>query len=845
MKNRNFFLAAAASILALAGCNKEIDYGPAKVEVDKAEIEVTQGAGSVSVSLNATIDWAAKVDGDDADWLDISPASGGPSLEAQTLTIKYTENTGINREATILVQGDVLHKTYINVKQAGPKGDEDSCTIAEFIQKGDTQHEYVLEGKVSNVIHSSYTTFNINDDSGSILVYSFTETSKELAETVKNGGVIKIRGTYQYYESKSQHEVVNAEILSYEAPMAVDPSTIETITVKDFLDKADPTTTYRLVGTVKGFNSQYCSFDLEDSTGSIYVYSVDAESKAAFADKFANGKKVTLTGVYYWYENKNDASKSKAEINPATIEKVEDGEGGDDGGTVDPSTIEKITVAEFLEKADPNTTYRLVGTVKGFNSQYCSFDLEDSTGSIYVYKIDDASKTAFADKLANGKKVTLTGKYYWYENKNDASKSKAEINPATIEKVEDGDGGDDGGEGTVDPSTIKTITVAEFLKNADPSTTYRLVGTVEGFNAKYCSFDLKDSTGSIYVYSVDNASKTAFADKMANGKKVTITGKYFWYENSSDSSKSKAEINPATIEKVEDGEGGDDGGEGSGDDGGQGGAPTEFTKVTVAEFLAASPSTTKWYQLTGEITNIANTTYGNFTIKDETGEVYIYGLTKTYVPQNDKSFSEIGLKKGDVVTLNGLRSEYNGTIETAGTPPAFYVSHTAGEGEKFPEGSVILSFPDDNSSSNALTSKQYETEWTAKSGSNEFKIFAFNNNGWKNDWAFIRAGRKSVESTATIATSTKIAAKISKVVVTFDSIETGDVKSIKVISASDAAFTADVAEVSVTPAQGDVESKIAAPAGNKFYKLVIDCKASSKDKNGFVQVSRVAYIAAE
>ena len=56
MKNRNFFLAAAASILALAGCNKEIDYGPAKVEVDKTEIEVPKDAGSVTVSLNATID---------------------------------------------------------------------------------------------------------------------------------------------------------------------------------------------------------------------------------------------------------------------------------------------------------------------------------------------------------------------------------------------------------------------------------------------------------------------------------------------------------------------------------------------------------------------------------------------------------------------------------------------------------------------------------------------------------------------------------------------------------------------------------------------------------------------
>lgn len=111
------------------------------------------------------------------------------------------------------------------------------------------------------------------------------------------------------------------------------------------------------------------------------------------------------------------------------------------------------------------------------------------------------------------------------------------------------------------------------------------------------------------------------------------------------------------------------------------GQPTQLVEATIAEFLAASVNTTTWYQLTGEIIDIAKEEYGNFTIKDATGEVYIYGMTNGWVGSNDKSFAEIGLKEGDTVTLGTLRGEYNGTPQGGGNKiPAYYISHTAGSG---------------------------------------------------------------------------------------------------------------------------------------------------------------------
>ena len=103
-------------------------------------------------------------------------------------------------------------------------------------------------------------------------------------------------------------------------------------------------------------------------------------------------------------------------------------------------------------------------------------------------------------------------------------------------------------------------------------------------------------------------------------------------------------------------------------------------KLTVAEFLAKPQDASVWYELTGKIENLANTTYGNFDLVDETGKIYVYGLTATKVDSNDKSFSSLGLKEGDIVTLKGTRSSYGGTAQVGG--PAYYISHTAGEAPK-------------------------------------------------------------------------------------------------------------------------------------------------------------------
>ena len=60
-------------------------------------------------------------------------------------------------------------------------------------------------------------------------------------------------------------------------------------------------------------------------------------------------------------------------------------------------------------------------------------------------------------------------------------------------------------------------------------------------------------------------------------------------------------------------------------------------------------------------------------------------MTSKWVGSNDKSFSQIGLKVGDTVTLGSRRTSYQGTPQGGGNPvPAFYISHVPGEGGEDP-----------------------------------------------------------------------------------------------------------------------------------------------------------------
>ena len=69
----------------------------------------------------------------------------------------------------------------------------------------------------------------------------------------------------------------------------------------------------------------------------------------------------------------------------------------------------------------------------------------------------------------------------------------------------------------------------------------------------------------------------------------------------------------------------------------------------------------KTYQVTGVVTAITNTTYGNWYLADETGEIYIYGTLDS--KGAEKNFLSWGLEVGDEITVAGPKTTYGTTVE--------------------------------------------------------------------------------------------------------------------------------------------------------------------------------------
>lgn len=105
----------------------------------------------------------------------------------------------------------------------------------------------------------------------------------------------------------------------------------------------------------------------------------------------------------------------------------------------------------------------------------------------------------------------------------------------------------------------------------------------------------------------------------------------------------------------------------------------KMASTSVAEFKTKKVDETTWYTLRGTVTSIEGFKYGNFHLKDDTGEVFIYGMTSKQQNSNDFSFANLKLKEGDILTLKTLRSEYNGEARGGGNKiPAYYVAHEKG-----------------------------------------------------------------------------------------------------------------------------------------------------------------------
>lgn len=678
-----FYALVPMLFLAMGACQEEPVQAPA-INLNEDEISIGAEGGESSVLIKPTRDWTATVE-NGADWLTVNPASGSSADVVVEVKVVAEANEGEARSAKVTFTAANIEEV-LTVNQAAVSGggnepgdDEGVITVEEFLSKPvDGSVYYRLKGTITDLFNTEYGNFHLVDETGDVLVYGLTAEKQSSNDKsfstlgLKEGDTVVIEGTRDEFEGEAQvggpayyisHEPGQGggdepgEYTSLADIRAMASSDYETAVTlgDDIYVKVYVVSNYEINNQVSLKN-----VFVQDETAGIQLRFTEDNTEYGFGDEL----EINLSGQQLAYHSE------ALQINnlPSSTVKLLSS-----GNAVE---AKEVTVEDFLNNSYegqyvslPNVQVTEADLGKTFvvGGANTSINVEDITGHSFV--IFSSRFTTFGNEQVPQGAGVLKG----IATKNfDAIQisltSQEDYAGMTGERF-DGQGGDD-----PQPGEIEEVTIEEFLAKSEGETYYKLTGTVTDIeNDSWGNLTIEDETGDVYVYGVakDEASVgggPSFSDLGVEvGDTLTIAGKRASFNGS-------PQVGDAYYISHIKGQGGDEP------------DPGEIEEVTVEEFLAKPVDAGVYYRLTGTITDLYNTAYGNFTLVDETGSVLVYGLTAEKVSSNDQSFSTLGLKEGDIVTLEGTRAEYDGEAQVGG--PAYYISHEEGETPENPLGDV-------------------------------------------------------------------------------------------------------------------------------------------------------------
>ena len=240
--------------------------------------------------------------------------------------------------------------------------------LTNALGDGDTSTEtYAVTGYITEVVGSvskNQQTFWMADtkDGGRVFEAYWANLPEGVSE-FKKGSKVKITGNLTKYANngKVTAEIKNADVVILEEGGGEDPQPggdVKVVTIADFNAAAESTDVwYQLTGTVKNLKNgdQYGNFDLEDATGSVYVYGLLSEKggeKKKFQELVAakgiqEGSTITIIGNRGSYNG-------KIEVMNAYFVSI--GEGGGGGGDTPAGNVTKTVDGSNVILVVANTT---------------------------------------------------------------------------------------------------------------------------------------------------------------------------------------------------------------------------------------------------------------------------------------------------------------------------------------------------------------------------------------------------------------------------------------------------------------------------------------------------------
>ena len=394
-------------------------------------------------------------------------------------------------------------------------GDEPSTEVVEITcaqavelcaalaDNASSAETYAITGYITDVfpnVSEGQQSFWLSDNNdGQKMVQAYWANLPEGVEKFVAGSKVKITGKLIKYvktDGTVITEVKNADVEILEAGTDEPSTDVTEITCAKAIelcaglaDNASSAETYAITGYItdvfanvsKGQQSFWLS-DNNDGQKMVQAYWANLPEGV---EKFVAGSKVKITGKLIKYV-KTDGTVS-TEVKNADVEILE---AGTDTPNPPAGEVQHITIAEFLSKADTQTTYELTGIVKNIvNTTYGNFDLVEGDATIFIYGLLDKDGNAknFANMgISEGDEVTLTGVYVDYNG-------TAEIKNAQFVSLKKGEGTGEEEETPDTPSEDNTFAGADATVVMSEAYSECTDGNVDAtpitFDAVQVSFD--------------------------------------------------------------------------------------------------------------------------------------------------------------------------------------------------------------------------------------------------------------------------------------------------------------------------------------------------------------------
>lgn len=377
--------------------------------------------------------------------------------------------------------------------------------------------------------------------------------------------------------------------------------------------------TYRVTGTVTAIaNTTYGNWYLNDGTGEVYIYGTldkDGATKNFSSLGIELGDVVTVEGPKTTYGTtvelvnvtvlKIVKSLIKVAAAPSTI--------GKDGG------IAEVKIA-----------YKGNGAFVSIPEEYQSWI--SLSGMDYVAGVPTKIEPAPADTAIIKLNIAANDGGARAGQISVSSANSSSSSSVTVDVEQEG--------------SIQDLTCAQFNAQEDGNAQYKVHGVITSIvNDTYGNYYINDGTGEVYVYGTLDAegnTKNFASLGLKVGDEVTLQSVKTSYKNAPQMK------NAVVVSSV-----------------------AHDTK-TVAELKALEDDKNTYYYVTGTVCHAEEANakfdldkYGNFGLQDETGIIYVYGVTDA-LDGVTKNFGATGVKEGDKITMLAYKTSYNGTIEIVG-----------------------------------------------------------------------------------------------------------------------------------------------------------------------------------